>query len=344
MPVDLGRCVGEGRHAASVWRRVGQIGAGRRRSRAAAAGPRTSSQSSPRSTSAPIRPSTSTNPRSPCSEADPRPGTVTRPPVIAAAAKKYEAADASGSIAYGRPVAARHDDVAPAGDVGAERRASPRSSCRRRDATPTPPPTLDRRARRQHGAASSRPERNWLDTSPSMATAAARPAVRLDDDREMPGVALFDDRTPSVAQRVDAGRPSAAPRSCGSPSSRKRPWPTASIGSKNRAVVPDCRASRSASVAGISPSVAVHDDDLGVAVDVELARRGAQAVEHRLGVVGEQHAAKRARPVGRARRRTSARFVMLFEPGTGCRRRAAPTSGWIAARVAAHPRRCTDGR
>ena len=43
--------------------------------------------------------STSTKSRSPCRESVPRPSTRTSPPVIAAAAKKYDALLASGSIA-----------------------------------------------------------------------------------------------------------------------------------------------------------------------------------------------------------------------------------------------------
>lgn len=51
-------------------------------------------------TSAPIRRSTSVKRRSPWSAPVPSPGTVTSRPVRAAAAKKYEAVDASGSTAY----------------------------------------------------------------------------------------------------------------------------------------------------------------------------------------------------------------------------------------------------
>ena len=55
---------------------------------ASARGPCTVTPAESHSTWQPIRRSTSRNPRSPCSESRRRPGTRTRPPVTAAAAKK----------------------------------------------------------------------------------------------------------------------------------------------------------------------------------------------------------------------------------------------------------------
>ena len=63
------------------------------------AGPRTVTDSASIVTSQPMRASTSSRPRSPWAEARPRRGTTTRLPVTAAAAKKYEAPEASGSTA-----------------------------------------------------------------------------------------------------------------------------------------------------------------------------------------------------------------------------------------------------
>jgi hypothetical protein len=45
-----------------------------------------------------MRSSTSTKAASPCTGEAPKPGTAIRPPVIAAAAHRYEADDASGSM------------------------------------------------------------------------------------------------------------------------------------------------------------------------------------------------------------------------------------------------------
>ena len=60
--------------------------------------PSTAIEPAVRSTRAPIRPSRSTKAASPCNGVGPNPGTTTRPPVMAAAAHRYEAEDASGSI------------------------------------------------------------------------------------------------------------------------------------------------------------------------------------------------------------------------------------------------------
>ena len=65
--------------------------------------PRTATVSGSTRTSQPMRASTSSRPRSPWAELEPSRGTTTRPPVTAAAAKKYEAPEASGSTAYTRP-------------------------------------------------------------------------------------------------------------------------------------------------------------------------------------------------------------------------------------------------
>ena len=61
--------------------------------------PVTVSRRGDRSTVAPIRSSTSTKRASPWRLAVPSPSTVTRPPVMAAAARKYDADEASGSTA-----------------------------------------------------------------------------------------------------------------------------------------------------------------------------------------------------------------------------------------------------
>ncbi len=61
------------------------------------AGPWTVMESGSRITWQPMRSRTSTNRTSPCAEREPRLWTRTRPPVTAASAKKYDAAEASGS-------------------------------------------------------------------------------------------------------------------------------------------------------------------------------------------------------------------------------------------------------
>ena len=101
-----------------------------------------------------------------------------------------------------------------------------------------------------------------------MVTRAARQAIRLDDDREMTGGALFDDPHAELAQRVDAG--AEGPR----PQLRVAVEPKAPMADREHRKQEPRRRARLPRVEislgrGDLSVRAVHDDDLGLAVDVE---------------------------------------------------------------------------
>ena len=117
----------------------------------------------------------------------------------------------------------------------------------------------------------------------------------------MTGGALLDDLHAELAERVDAGA--------------EGPRPQLRVAVEPEAPMPECEhrqqePSRRARLPSVEVGLGrgdltarpMHDDDLGVAVDLESHAEALQRVHHRLGVVCEQHAPQCADPVGQARR------------------------------------------
>ena len=144
--------------------------------------------------------------------------------------------------------------------------------------------------------ANSRPETNWLDTSPDTGDAAAAHTIGMDDDRQAAGLAELFDPHADRSQGVERRRHRAAAHRRRGIDLEPSVAPHAATGAMKRAVVPDRRTSSRASVAGIDAALAVHRDAITGDVDVDAER--AQAVDHGLGVVGPQRTLEHAGAVG----------------------------------------------
>ena len=184
------------------------------------------------------------------------------------------------------------------------------------------PCTSTVRPSRKHGAESSRPERNWLDAVPETATRPPRtPAAsmvrgsRSDPSRSTP-------RPVSARTRSPMGRA----RICGWPSITYRPEPSAAIGVTKRAVVPDWRTSSTTSRRQGAP-----------ALPVTVARWSmgswstampSMSRHPNIASVSSLSSTPSSLEVPSARAaQTSARFVKLFDPGTGTIALTGPPNG-----------------
>ena len=309
------------------------------------------------STSAPIRPRTSTKREVALAAARrPSPGTRTRPPEMAAAAKKYDAADGVGLDPVARRLGSgrrRPRSCCRPGDVDRRRRTSAIAAMVSVDVGPRHQRGGERRRVRPSaiaGPASSSPDRNWLDTSP---------AARRDRRASPPVAATSTGRWPAASARRHVGAerrggrrwsgPSAGPSSCGCRvEAVVGPCPSASSGSRKRAVVPDMRASSVTAPARKRPPRAVDD----------AAARSPSRPRSATPSAPRQRPSPRCRRPGARRRASSgpsasaahtrARLVMLFDPGSRDRRRraggrgarSAPARSWhgYAGRSSRRPR------
>ena len=277
---------------------------------------------------------------------------VTRPPTMAAAAKKYDADDASGSMAYGG-----HGRVAAAGDVEPagrrlrrRRRRTTRitaavSSTYGRDTSVVVDP--DGAARRGSRAPpASDPETNWLDTD------ARRPRPREPVDAAVHHHGEVAGRAPVVDldPQGRGGRPARAP-SDGSAAVRRRrarygPGPRPSTGSRNRAVVPDRRTSRSSGPSGSCPAEPDHLDRRCPHRSRRRRRRPRGAGGRRSWPRCRRRRARRSSQLvpSASAAHTSARLVRLFEPGTATVASSGPSTGSMGSRIRAVGHRHSTGR
>ncbi len=182
----------------------------------------------PTSTSQPISPSTSAKRRSPCDEPAPRPGIPTLPPVTAAAAMKYEAPEASGSISYsrasydrglnGEPPPALYLDLHPECPHHLRRDADvgPLIPASRPPASPAP-----WRTARPSAARSRTGYCSWPPRTPHRPSAEA-PAAH--DQGKPPSSSAYSTTAPSP--RIASTRsPTGRSRILGTPSTTVRPLP-----------------------------------------------------------------------------------------------------------------------
>ena len=152
------------------------------------------------------------------------------------------------------------------------------------------------------GPASSRPERNWLETSPRTATSPPASVPPLDLDRQVARRADLVRPSRRAPARRRAPRPSAA-RACGW---RRRPGagPSPEPGHREQ------EAARGARQAGVDdghvadgPAAGAGDGRAGPSAQSASisAPERPQALDHRLGVVGVQRVGERAGAVGQRR-------------------------------------------
>ena len=191
-------------------------------------------------------------------------------------------------------------------------------------------------ARRWPGADEQQAGTNWLETSPGRATA---PPPEAAGRRPRPGGgpdALRLDARAERDQRVEqrrhrAGRAAARRRRAGSGRDRARP-----AAATKRDVVPDRRASSSIGPGRRAPAVPTTSDRRRRPVDLDVGTQAGEAVDHGLGVVGDRRRRRACWCPPASAAHTSARLVMLFEPGTA-------TTGVERLGRAAR-RRCSGGR
>ena len=223
---------------------------------------------------------------------------------------------------------ARWQNVRPRYGAGRHLRAPSRLRHRRQ---PSPRPSWRRRARET----SSPVERDVATPSQSSGAASssageelagdvagqldrgrrAAPALRNPNGRwpGSPSSSISTPRTRNASIAVAIGR-----RRIGSRRrSRNGHGPSAATGARKRDVVPDKRTSSVAAVARWRSPAPLRPVTVAVGLEaVDLDAERAQAAHHGLGVVGEQRARRTCCAPRPARRSTSARLVMLFEPGT----------------------------
>ena len=188
------------------------------------------------------------------------------------------------------------------------------------------------------GAAISRPLRNWLLTSPSMRDAAAAQARSLRSHRRATVVGLADTRARPVAARQSSRSSMGRSRIRGTPSSRYRPCPRLTIAVKKRMVVPELADEQVGLTWNQESEFALRltaTSGFGTSPNRAGPRSPASARRSTITSVSSLRSAPRtshACPCSQASAAsTSARLVMLFDPGTRTVAVGGRVSGLIAS-------------
>ena len=257
----------------------------------------------------------------------PRPVTVTRPPTRAAAARKYEAVEASGSTRRRWPGSARAARRA--------RRRPPRPPRRRR---PSPPPSARRRAgtRGRSSAAAAAPRVGGGQQQAGQELARRVPGHRHLAAGQAAGRHARSPAGGRLALVADLGaqRPDAVEHRPHGPGPQRRravdagsrPAPSATTGSRKRLVVPDSRMSRAS-----GPGAAGRRCPDTVSRPAARPRPSPCPSATRAVRMASVSSATRAPSTvdvpSASAAHTSARLVRLFDPGTATVASSGPGQG-----------------